>query len=154
MDTQEVIAALQRKRDELFARLAELNQERDTLVTDLAHLHGTLRAFDGRLDYPTDVNEIISAATGHKPRPTFKLKRGELGTLIGQILRSSDTPMTSNGIAASIADTKGIPAEDEASRKALVNQVSIALNALLRRKVVTSERTPGRRSHQWRLAAP
>lgn len=154
MDTQNLVDGLQAKRDQLFARLSEITRESQDIAKSLSGIHITLRSLDGRLDYPESVDEIIAAAIDHRPRATVKVDRREVFQLVGQILRSSDGPLTTEAFVKAIAERKGIPADDAASIKKLAQRVAQTLYAMRKSHAVNADQQPGRRAILWTAIRP
>jgi hypothetical protein len=148
MDTNEVLQGLLAKRAELVERLEQIDRERPAIVDDIAALDRAVKVFD-----PAHAPVAMTRRrNGRRPAAAVAFGRRELPTLIGQVLRGADGPMTTADVAAAIADRKQIPAEDKRRRSWLATRVGVAMNALEKSRAVAGSRTTGDRSVRWTQA--
>jgi len=134
------------KRAELTARLEMLDTERQAILSDIAALDRAILMFDPAYR-PAEANGARRSRK-RKLKPVPFVRR-EMTTLIGQILRGADGPMSSADIAAAIAERKGVANGDKDSRAWLANRVSIAMQGLERSHVVMGLRFEGERTVRW-----
>lgn len=139
MENNHVISALRRKRAELAGLIPEAERRLESLREAIASIDVTLRIFD-----PDANPENI------KPKRTYKRRTGfarrELPRLVADEIRKASTPLSADAIAALIATGKGTEGD-----AAIAKQVSVTLNALLRRGAVV--RTGENGAALWHTSA-
>jgi hypothetical protein len=145
MGPHEVLQGLLAKRRELDEQLERIERERRATIDDIVALDRAARVFD-----PAYIARAARQGRKRKRRgPTIAFVRHELNTLIGQVLRNADGPVTTADVTVAVADRKQIPADDKETRSSLLTRVGVALNSLEKSKVVRGARTPGERMVRW-----
>ena len=135
------------KRVVLLDRADALEGEKRKLLDDIAVLDRAALIFD-----PTYTPQTV----GKRPKtqamkPSSMLPASELTASIGKIVRSAAELMTTQAIAAAVAQAKGLPSDDRRKTDALVQRVRTILNGMERTKVVEGVRTEGDRNVLWRI---
>lgn len=132
----DAIAALQSKRAELAARLADLESQAVPIRADIFHLDAALAILRGR--------GVPRMRAQHRPE-WF----ANLGRLILDILRGAPEPMTARAIAVEIMRLAG----HDVGNKAAVAVVEHRVYSALARRVGIVERVAvGQRRKGWRIA--
>ena len=131
----DAIAALQSKRAELAARLADLESQAIPIRADIFHLDAALAILRGR--------DVPRMRAQHRPE-WF----ANLGRLILDVLRGAPEPMTARAIAVEIMRLAG---HDVGNRQA-VEIVTHRMRASLMRRVGIVQRVAvGQRRRGWRI---
>ena len=134
----DAIAALQSKRAELAARLADLESQAVPIRADIFHLDAALAILRGR--------DVPRMRAQHRPE-WF----ANLGRLILDVLRGAPEPMTARAIAVEIMRL----AEHDVGNRQAVEIVTHRVRASLVRRVGIVERVAvGQRRKGWRVAIP
>ena len=132
----DAIAALQSKRAELAARLADLESQAVPIRADIFHLDAALAILRGR--------DVPRMRAQHRPE-WF----ANLGRLILDVLRGAPEPMTARAIAVEIMRL----AEHDVGNKAAVAVVEHRVYSALARRVGIVERVAvGQHRKGWRIA--
>lgn len=132
----DAIAALQSKRAELAARLADLESRAVPIRADIFHLDAALAILRGA--------DVPRMRAQHRPE-WF----ANLGRLILDVLRGAQEPMTARAIAVEIMRLAG----HDVGNKAAVAVVEHRVYSALARRVGIVERVAaGQRRKGWRIA--
>lgn len=132
----DAIAALQSKRAELAARLADLESQAVPIRADIFHLDAALAILRGR--------DVPRMRAQHRPE-WF----ANLGRLILDVLRGAPEPMTARAIAVEIMRLAG----HDVGNKAAVAVVEHRVYSALARRVGIVERVAvGQHRKGWRIA--
>ena len=131
----DAIAALQSKRAELAARLADLESQAVPIRADIFHLDAALAILRGR--------GVPRMRAQHRPE-WF----ANLGRLILDILRGAPEPMTARAIAVEIMRLAGHDVGDRQAVEIVANRVRASL---VRRVGLVERVAVGRHRKGWRI---
>ena len=132
----DAIAALQSKRAELAARLADLESQAVPIRADIFHLDAALAILRGR--------DVPRMRAQHRPE-WF----ANLGRLILDVLRGAPEPMTARAIAVEIMRLAGRDVGDKAAVAVVEHRV---YSALARRVGIVERVAVGQHRKGWRIA--
>ena len=131
----DAIAALQSKRAELAARLADLESQAIPIRADIFHLDAALAILRGR--------DVPRMRAQHRPE-WF----ANLGRLILDVLRVAPEPMTARAIAVEIMRLAG---HDVGNRQAVEIVTHRVRASLMRRVGIVQRVAVGQRRRGWRI---
>ena len=131
----DAIAALQSKRAELAARLADLESQAVPIRADICHLDAAIAIMRGR--------DVPRMRAQHRPE-WF----ANLGRLILDVLRGAPEPMTAREIAVEIMRLAGHDVGDRQAVEIVANRVRASL---VRRVGLVERVAVGRHRKGWRI---
>ncbi len=135
------ISGLLAKRSECLGEFQDIKARMATVSNDLAAIDRVLVA----LDYDGDL------AAMEPPRARISIFcRNELRTLILQVLRDRNHPLSTRELAGLVAEAGGANASDPRLLAGIIKSVGHALKVLKARKIVSSFKNANRQL-VWRL---
>lgn len=102
LERPNTVAGLLAKRAELAKLLKRVRADERRIVTDLDHIDGALRLFDGQ----AQADRIVRYPTQHRA------KKGEVVRLVIRMLKAADRPITALDIVQQQIKERGLKADD------------------------------------------
>lgn len=141
MAESHVISALAAKRSELAGQINFHKAEIAKLTQEIKMLSDTIKLFDPEYNVQT-------IKTKHLRKNNAFFSRNEAGRIILDFLRLSDKPVSTNEIARSVMDSKGI---DPKQRQQLQATILNTLHKLKKKGLIKIESIDKRNSYLWVL---
>lgn len=129
MAESHVVSGLVAKRSELSGLLAQHQQAIQQLSTSISNLDGTIKLFDPDYDLRTIKTKAIR-------QPNTWFPRGDVGRLLLDVLRKSETPLSTRQIGDALVATQGIAVTEAHELHDIMKLVLAAAKRLERKGIV------------------
>jgi len=129
MAESHVVSGLVAKRSELSGLLAQHQQAIQQLSASISNLDGTIKLFDPDYDLRTIKTKAIRQANTWFPR-------GDVGRMLLDVLRQSETPISTRQIGDALVVTQGIVVAEAQELHDIMKLVLAAAKRLERKGII------------------